>query len=110
MFKVKNKDGSDMLETHRNILAHEKVRHVGEPILAVIAETIDLAEEAADTIDIEFEELSNSTDINDALKTDAPIIREELNNNLCFDWELGSLNETSKELKSSNATFPPVTH
>ena len=49
-FKVKNKDGSDMVDTFRNILAEEKVRYVGEPILAIIAETIEIAEEAADLL------------------------------------------------------------
>ena len=36
-FTVKNKDGSDMLVTSRNILATKKVRYVGQPILAIIA-------------------------------------------------------------------------
>ena len=62
-FKVKNKDGSDMIDTFRNILAEEKVRYVGEPILAIIAETIEIAEEAADLIDIEFEEFKSTTNI-----------------------------------------------
>ena len=35
-FKVKNKDGTDMIDTFRNILADKKVRYVGEPILAII--------------------------------------------------------------------------
>ena len=55
-FKVKNKDGSDMIDTFRNILSNGKVRYVGEPILAIIAETIEIAEEAADFVDIEYEE------------------------------------------------------
>ena len=55
-FKVKNKDGTDMIDTFRPILAEKKVRYVGEPILAIIAETIELAEEAADFVDIEYED------------------------------------------------------
>ena len=34
-FQVKNKDGSDMVSTFRNILADQKVRYVGEPVLAL---------------------------------------------------------------------------
>ena len=56
-FKVKNKDGTDMVDTFRNILADQKVRYVGEPVLAIIAETFEIAEEAADFIDIEYEEM-----------------------------------------------------
>ena len=61
-FKVKNKDGSEMIETYRPILAEKKVRYVGEPILAIIAETIEIAEEAVDLIDIEFEEYYENLD------------------------------------------------
>lgn len=100
-FKVKNKDKSEMIETFRNILAIEKVRYVGEPILAIIAETIELAEEAADLIDIEYEELSSVSNIVDAIKKNAPIVREELKNNLCFDWDLGNKKETEDVLKKS---------
>ena len=60
-FKVKNKDGTEMKDTFRNILADGKVRYVGEPILAIIAETPEIAEEAVDFIEIEFEELKSTT-------------------------------------------------
>ena len=46
-FKVKNKDGSEMVDTFRNILSDGKVRYVGEPILAIIAETYEIAEEGS---------------------------------------------------------------
>ena len=56
-FLVKNKDGSDMVSTFRNILATKKVRYVGEPVLAIIGKTIEIAQEAADFVDIEYEEM-----------------------------------------------------
>ena len=46
-FKVTNKDGTEMVNTYRNILADQIVRYVGEPILAIIAETIEIAEECS---------------------------------------------------------------
>ena len=100
-FKVKNKDGTDMVDTFRNILADQKVRYVGEPILAIIAETNEIAEEAADFIDIEYEEMQSTTNLNDAIKPDAPVVREELSNNICFDWELGDIKKTENALKNS---------
>ena len=63
-FKVKNKDGSAMVDTFRNILSDGRVRYVGEPILAIIAETAEIAQEAADFVDIEFEELKSVTNLN----------------------------------------------
>ena len=97
-FKVKNKDGTEMIDTFRNILADQKVRYVGEPILAIIAETYEIAEEAADLIDIEYEEMQSTTNLNDAIKPDAPVVREELSNNICFDWELGDIKKYRKSI------------
>ena len=47
-----------MEDTFRNILADKKVRYVGEPVLAIIGETNEIAEEAVDLIDIEYEEMT----------------------------------------------------
>ena len=100
-FKVKNKDGTEMKDTFRNILAEGKVRYVGEPILAIVAETPEIAEEAIDFVELEFEELKSTTDLNNAIKPGAPVIREELPDNICFDWELGDPKGTELALKNS---------
>ena len=91
-----------MEDTFRNILAEEKVRYVGEPIIAIVAETPEIAEEAADLIEIEFEELRNTTNLKSAIKPDAPVVRDELSNNICFDWELGELKNTDQALEKSS--------
>ena len=100
-FKVTNKDGTEMIDTYRNILADQKVRYVGEPVLAIIGQTNEIAEEAADLIDIEYEEMQSTTNLSDAIKNKAPIVREELSNNICFDWELGDIKKTENALKNS---------
>ena len=66
-FKVK-KRWKAMVDTFRNILSDGRVRYVGEPILAIIAETFEIAQEAADFVDIEFEELESTTNLNIAIK------------------------------------------
>ena len=100
-FKVKNKDGSSMQDTYRNILADDTVRYVGEPVLAVIGKTLQLAEEVADFIDIDYKEMRSTSNLTDAIKIDAPVVRDELSNNICFDWELGNLTKTQENLNSS---------
>ena len=47
-FLVKNRDGKDMVNTQRHILAKNYVRYVGDPILAIIAETLEIAESVAE--------------------------------------------------------------
>ena len=103
-FKVKNKDGTEMVDTYRDILAEKKVRYVGDPILAIIAETIEIAIEASDYINIEYEELASTTHLNDAIKNNSPLVREELTNNICFDWELGNIIKTNDALNASKYT------
>src|SRR5437868_8692257 len=55
-------------------LARGKVRHVGEPIVGVIAESRYLAEDAAELIDIAFEPLPHASDPAEAAKPGAPVL------------------------------------
>ena len=59
-FLVKNRDGKEMTDTPRHILAKKYVRYVGDPILAIIAETLILAESIAEKIIIDFEEFDSA--------------------------------------------------
>ncbi len=62
-------------------LAEGKVRYIGEWIAIVAAETQEIAEEAAELIDIQYEELPAVFDPRDAMKPGAPIIHEEYPDN-----------------------------
>ena len=55
-----------------------------------------LLKKAADFVDIEFEELESTTNLNIAIKPNAPVVRDELSNNICFDWEIGRPNKYRK--------------
>lgn len=59
------------------ILAHERVRFVGDPVAAVAAEDRDAAEEALTLIDVEFEELPAVFDPREAMQPHAPILHPE---------------------------------
>jgi CO/xanthine dehydrogenase Mo-binding subunit len=56
------------------VLAAERVRYVGEPIAAVVAETEDAAFEAAAKVKLDLEELPAVFDVEEALESDAPIV------------------------------------
>ncbi|HEX4327273.1 MAG TPA: xanthine dehydrogenase family protein molybdopterin-binding subunit [Burkholderiales bacterium] len=70
----KRADGQPMSMPPRRALAHEFVRFVGEAVVAVIAETRAQAEDAAEAVQIEYEELPAVTDPRDALAAGAPEI------------------------------------
>lgn len=62
-------------------LAREKVRYVGEPVVAVVAESRYAAEDALEHINIEYEPLPFAIRQVDAVKDDAPLLHEEAGTN-----------------------------
>ena len=60
----------------QTIVAADKVRHVGDPVAAVAAETREAAEEAAKLIVVEYEDLPAVMDVLDSVKEDATLVHE----------------------------------
>ncbi|MBX9942816.1 MAG: xanthine dehydrogenase family protein molybdopterin-binding subunit [Reyranella sp.] len=67
-----NADGSKPEMTPRRPLAHEAVRHVGEAVAAVVADSREQAQDAAELVEVDYEQLPSVTEIEDALKPGAP--------------------------------------
>ena len=67
-----NADGSKPEMTPRRPLAHEVVRYVGEAVVAVVAETRVQAQDAAELVEVEYDQLPSVSEIEDALRPDAP--------------------------------------
>jgi aerobic carbon-monoxide dehydrogenase large subunit len=63
-------------------LAHEKVRHVGEPVVAVLALSRDLAEDALDRVEIDYEPLAVVIDPERAAAEGGPLLPEEAGTNV----------------------------
>ena len=63
-------------------LARDRIRHVGEPIVAVVAENRYLAEDALADIRVEVEPLPPVVHLEQALRPDAPRVHEDLPSNL----------------------------
>ncbi|MEK7783708.1 MAG: molybdopterin cofactor-binding domain-containing protein, partial [Candidatus Binatota bacterium] len=62
----------------QTIVAVEKVRHVGDPVAAVAASTVDAAEEALRLIEVEYEELPAVLDVHEALEPGATLVHESV--------------------------------
>ncbi len=62
----------------RTILAHGKVRHIGEAVAAVAAIDEDTASEALSLVKVEYEELPAVFDPLEAMEPKAPVIHEEV--------------------------------
>lgn len=87
---VGNADGSPMVTVPYPILAEGVVRHVGDMVAFVVAETVAQARDAAEAIAIEYENLPAVNGIEAAIKPGAPLVWTERKGNLVFDAEMGS--------------------
>lgn len=85
-WQVTDKHGQPMQEPAHPVLAQGKVRHVGDPIAAVVAETPDQARDAAEAIEVDIEDLPAVIDMKKAVEEGAPKVHDDLTSNLCYDW------------------------
>ena len=69
-------------------LATDKVRYQGDGVAVVIAESRALAKDAAELVEVDYEELPAVIDPEAALADGAPILHDELGTNHCFTWKL----------------------
>ncbi|MGE0734271.1 MAG: xanthine dehydrogenase family protein molybdopterin-binding subunit [Alphaproteobacteria bacterium] len=88
-FALKRPGGSPMYMPHRRALADEVVRHVGDGVAFVLAETLNAAKDAAERIEVEYEELPAVTSTDHATDADAPRVWPDAPNNICYVHQIG---------------------
>ena len=90
----KRADGADCATPPRRALAHERVRFVGEPVAAVVAETLQQARDAAEAIVVEYDELPMVVDLAAATADGAPLLCSEATGNIAAEMRHGSTEKT----------------
>jgi carbon-monoxide dehydrogenase large subunit len=100
-----NRDGTPRHDTPRPVLAQGKVRHVGQAVAFIVAETLAAARDAAEAIEIEYDVLPAVTDAADALASGAPQLFDHISGNLVFDWD----NDLG-DAKATDAAFAKAAH
>jgi len=83
------KAGSGTIQPPHPVLARGRVRHVGDPVAFVVAETAAQARDAVELIEVDYDDLPVIADTKAAVAPDAPQIWDEAPNNVCLDWEIG---------------------
>ncbi|MEM7380665.1 MAG: xanthine dehydrogenase family protein molybdopterin-binding subunit [Bacteroidota bacterium] len=89
-WQVDFKNGETMREPAHPLLAKDKIRHVGEAVAAVIAESIEEARDAAELVEVDYEPLPAVTDPEEAMGKDAPLVHDQWEDNAAFDWCIGN--------------------
>ncbi|HBM60854.1 xanthine dehydrogenase family protein molybdopterin-binding subunit [Salipiger marinus] len=94
---MENRDGSKGAAPTRPWLAHKRVRHVGEPVALIVADSLQAAQDAAELIEFDYTELPAHLDIcagGEALHPEAP-------DNRAFDFGMGREAETAAAIDSA---------
>jgi aerobic carbon-monoxide dehydrogenase large subunit len=86
---MKGRDGSDVQRPPHPPLARERVRYVGESVALVVAESAAIAQDAAEAILVDYDELPALTDGRQALAAGAPLVHESVPGNLALDFAGG---------------------
>lgn len=86
-------NGDTMKEPPHPLLAVGKARHVGDGVAMIIAESYAIAKDAAELVQVDYEELDAVVDPRSAAQPGAPLVHDDVPNNMCFDWELGNPKE-----------------
>ena len=100
---LKNRDGSALKVPDYHALAVDRVRYVGQPVAAVIAETLAQAKDGAEAVELDLDELDAVDTVEAAGRESAPQIWPEIPGNLCLDFENG-------DREAVNAAFAAAAH
>ncbi|NRB20119.1 MAG: xanthine dehydrogenase family protein molybdopterin-binding subunit [Rhodobacteraceae bacterium] len=96
-WQITDRQGNVMQEPKHPILADGKVRHVGEAIAVVVADSPEQARDAAEAIELDIEELPAVIDMKAAVAEGSVKVHDDLTSNLCYDWGLVEENREAVE-------------
>lgn len=86
---IHSKDGTPMKEPPHPVLAQGKARYVGDPVALVVAETLLQARDAAELLDVTYDELPPVVDTASAAGAGSSV-HDEVPDNVCYDWGHGN--------------------
>ncbi len=86
---LKNRDGSPRFDPPHPVLAQDAVRHVGDPVAFIVAETQKAARDGAEAVSVEYDVLPSVTDLATTTDASEPAVWPDAKNNTCFDWDVG---------------------
>lgn len=94
---VKNRDGTQGASPDRPLLAKGKMRFVGEPVAFIVADTLEQARDAAELIDLEYEDLPAKMD----MAAGGVSVHDDVPDNRAFDWGMGDEAATDAAFKAA---------
>ncbi len=100
---ITSSDGTPMVEPGHPPLAVDVVHHVGDQVAVVLAETRAAARDAAELVEVDYEDLPAVASLAAAAAEGAPLVWDDAPGNICFDWEIG-------DAAATDAAFAKAAH
>jgi aerobic carbon-monoxide dehydrogenase large subunit len=100
--KLHNRSGEPPFEAPHYPLPADKARFVGEAVAMVVAETVNVAKDGAEHVEVDYEVLPAVVETIAAARQDAPCVHDA-RSNVCFDAELG-------DAAATDAAFADAAH
>lgn len=101
-WQVNFKDGTTMKEPPHPLLVTDTAKYMGDGVAVVIAESRAIAKDAAEMVEVEYEELPAVVDPYKACQAGAPLVHADVPKNMSFDWELGDKAKTDAAIASAH--------
>lgn len=100
--KMQRPGGFEMHETPRPALVRDRVRFLGEPVAMVIARTLTQARDAAELVNVDYDELPAVATVNEAVATGAPSLWDNAPDNVAYYWSKGDAKDIEEVLQASH--------
>ena len=94
----KRRDGAPAFATPRPALVRDRARHVGDPVVLVVAQTMEQAVDAAELVAVDYDPLPAVAATADALRSGAPAVWSQAADNVAFVWEAGNKDAVARGL------------
>jgi carbon-monoxide dehydrogenase large subunit len=102
---LENRDGTPQAAPPHPVLAEGAVRHVGDPVAFIVAETIKQARDAAEAMEVDYDPVASITELATAMDKGATQVWPDIPHNLAFDWEIGDKAATEAQFaKAAHVT------
>ncbi len=98
LIPMENRDGSAAKLPLRVVLCTDRVRHVGDHVAFIVAESLSAAKDAAELVQVDYDSLPVAADTEQAEQAGQPLVHDAVPANLSFDWEFGKRPATEQAL------------
>ncbi|MHC9234405.1 xanthine dehydrogenase family protein molybdopterin-binding subunit [Pseudooceanicola sp. 502str34] len=99
---VEGPDGTKYTATERPLLVSDRIRYLGEPLAMILAESLAEAMDAAEAIEVDFDDLDAVVHVTDARAEGAPLVHDDRAGNIGAIWGRGDWDGTRAALEASD--------